>query len=119
MSTDYEFECAVCKQQGGGLTRRPGNRWDADIIGTFKFFVHHLTKCSPTGFEVIPDGDDAYLARPDVDFIPSMAGRVILSEDWDRVAQTDDLIEMDREWSEWMQQCREADAAIDDGDSAG
>lgn len=112
MSLYFQFECTVCRKQGGSLNRYAGERWDADLIATMKFFIHHIRACSPIGFEVRSDmdGDGEFGSRPDVEFVPATEGTFPFSDDWERVAESKDVMALDREWSEWMQQLLEEDA---------
>lgn len=113
MSVYFEFECDRCELQGGRLDRYAGDRWDADLIGTMKFFIHHLRTCSPLAFTVRSDmGDDGeYGTRPDTDFVPATVGTFPLSDDWEAVAGATDIEKFDAAWSEEMQQMLTDDAS--------
>jgi hypothetical protein len=105
VSLYFEFECATCELQGGRLSRYAGDRWDASLLGTMKFFIHHLRTCDATGFLVRcdADGDGEYGSRPDLDYIPATVGTFPYSDDWQQVAGTEDVRELDRRWSSSMQ----------------
>jgi hypothetical protein len=116
MSLYFEFECSTCELQGGQLSRYAGDRWDAGLVSTMKFFIHHLRTCDTTGFWVRcdADGDGEYGSRPDLDYIPATTGTFPHSDDWQQVAETEDVKEFDRSWSSRPQGMMDAEAS-DDG----
>lgn len=101
MSNYFEFECSVCSLQGGGLDRHAGDRWDASLIATMKFFIHHVKVCDPASFVVRCDtaGDGEYGARPGTQFIPATLRVFPMSGDWELVARAKRVKDLDRRWS--------------------